>query len=138
MSDDWFSEKLAPYGDFEDGCHPEEAQAMKNYLRHGTTATEAARAITHPIVTAENPREDLVRLWDLLMDALLELPAEHTESLLELLKAIENLPEPDFTAVDKTKRLYEDEKLWRGPQGFGHLWSDLHQAACWREEAAGD
>ncbi|KAL2284866.1 hypothetical protein FJTKL_08686 [Diaporthe vaccinii] len=103
MSDDWFSSKLAPDGAVEDGCHPEEAQAMKYDLRQETTATEAARAITHPIVAADNPREDLARLWGFLMDSLLELPAEHTGPLSELLKAIENLPEPDFTAIDESQ-----------------------------------
>lgn len=134
MSDSWFSFKLAPDGAVEDGCHPEEAQAMKCYLRQETTATEAARATTHPIVTADNPGEDLARLWGFLMDSLLELPAEHAESLLELLKAIEKLPEPDFTAIDGSKRPYE--KLWRGLPGFGHLWSDSYQSGSWRRTAA--
>ncbi|KAG8169872.1 hypothetical protein KVR01_000617 [Diaporthe batatas] len=134
MSDDWFSFKLAPDGDVEDGCHPEEAQAMKEYLRQNTTAAEAARAITHPIVTADNPRHDLARLWAFLMDSLVELPAEHTGSLLELLKAIENLPEPDFTPIDESKR--PSEKLWKGLPGFGHLWSDSYQSGSWRNEAA--
>lgn len=134
MSDNWYSYKLAPGGDVEDGCHPEEAQAMKFYLRQRMTATEAARAITNPIVTAENPREDLARLWGFLMDSFLELPTDHTESLLELVKAIENLPEPDFTAVDKEKR--PSQRLWRGLGGFGHLWADSYQSGCWKDTAA--
>lgn len=134
MSDEWFSSKLAPDGDVEDGCHPEEAQAMKCYLRQETTASEAAQAVTHPIVTADNPREDLSRLWGFLMDSLLELSAEHTGSLLELLKAIENLSEPDFTAIDESQR--PCEKLWRGLPGFGNLWSDSYQSGSWRRAAA--
>ncbi|KAK1982472.1 hypothetical protein LZ30DRAFT_749311 [Colletotrichum cereale] len=105
MSNDWFSSKLAPDGDVEDGCHPQEAQAIKGYLHQKTTAAEAARAITHP---------------GFLLDSLLELPAEHIESLLELLKAIKNLTEPDFTAVEESKRT--SEKLWRGLPGLGNLW----------------
>lgn len=135
MSDEWFSSKLAPDGDVEDGCHPEEAQAMKYYLRRQTTAAEAARAIAHPIVTADNPGDDLCRLWGFLMDSLLELPAEHTDSLLELLKAIENLPEPDLTAIGESKR--PREKLWRGLPDFGNLWSDSYQSGSWRRTAAG-
>lgn len=134
MSDDWFSSKLAPDGTIEDGCHPQEAQAMKDYLHQKKTTTEAAQAITHPVVTAENPREDLARLWGFLMDSLVELPAEHIDSLLELLKAIENLPEPDFTATDESKR--PSEKLWRGLPGFGNLWADSYQSGSWRRAAA--
>lgn len=134
MSDDWFSYKLAPDGDVEDGCHPEEAQVMRSYLREGMTATEAARAITNPIVIAENPREDLARLWGFLMDSFLELPTAHTEPLLKLVKAIEALPEPDFTAVGEEKR--PSEKLWRGLNGFGHLWADSYRSGCWKDTAA--
>ncbi|KKY34674.1 hypothetical protein UCDDA912_g05336 [Diaporthe ampelina] len=134
MSDDWFSSKLAPDGAVEDGCHPQEAQAMKDYLHRITTAAEAARAITHPVATADNPGEDLARLWGFLMDSLVELPAGHIESLLELLEAIETLPEPDFTAVDESKR--PPEKLWRGLPGLGHLWADSYQSGSWRKAAA--
>lgn len=56
--------------------------------------------------------------------------------IIRTAQAIENLPEPDFTVVDKRKRPYEEEKLWRGLQGFGHLWSDSYQAGSWRETAA--
>lgn len=133
MSDAWFSYKLAPDGDVEDGCHPEEAQAMKYYLRQRMTAAEAARAITNPIITADNPREDLARLWGFLMDSFVELPIAHTEPLLKLAKAVESLPEPDFAAVDEEK--WPSEKLWRGLNGFGHLWADSYQSGCWKDTA---
>lgn len=134
MSDDWFSSKLAPDGALEDGCHPQEAQAMKDYLHQKTTAAEAAQAITHRMVTADNPGADLARLWGFLMDSLLELPSEHIESLAELLEAIENLAEPDFKAVDERRRT--SEKLWRGLPGFGNLWADSYQSGSWRKAAA--
>ncbi|KAL0941704.1 uncharacterized protein CTRU02_204467 [Colletotrichum truncatum] len=133
MSDDWFSSKLAPDGVVEDGCHPQEAQAMKDYLHQKTTAADAARAITNPIVYSDNPREELVRLWGFLMDSLLELPSEYIELLLELLKAIENLAEDDFTAVDENKQT--SEKLWKGLPGFGNLWADSYQSGSWRKAA---
>ncbi|KAI8166263.1 hypothetical protein K4K49_013232 [Colletotrichum sp. SAR 10_70] len=133
MSDNWFSSKLAPDGDIEDGCHPQEAQAMKDYLHQKTNAAEAAQAITNPVATAENPGEDLVRLWGFLMDSLVELPAEHIEALVELLKAIENLSEPDFKALDESKR--PSEKLWKGLPGFGNLWADSYQSGSWRKAA---
>lgn len=129
MSDYWFSYKLAPDGGTEDGCHPDEAQALKDYLVHEANAAEAAHAITHAIAVAANPGEDLVRLWALLMDALMELPKQHIIPLVELLKAIENLPEPVFTAKESN---WPHEKLWKGLPGFGHLWSDMHRSKEWR------
>lgn len=134
LSDDWFTYKLAPDGDVEDGCHPDEAHALKDYLRLKTTATEAAKAITRPLLTCDDPREDLVRLWSLLMDALIELPAEHMEPLIALLAAIEDLPEPDFSAVQDDKQ--PKEKLWKGLAGFGHLWADSYQSGSWRATAS--
>jgi len=134
MADDWFAYKLAPDGDVEDGCHPDEAQALKDYLRRKTTAPDAARAITRPLVTCDDPREDLVRLWALLMDAFVELPSEHMERLIALVAAIEALPEPDFRAVDADKQ--PQEKLWKGLAGFGHLWADSYQSGSWRAFAS--
>ena len=125
MSDDWFAQKLEPYGkgNPEDGCHPAEAQALKDYLRHQASASEAARAITLPIEQSEDPDNDLPRLYGFIMDALIELPEENLDSLVELVKSIEQLPEPDFDAVDESKRPTHG-RLWRGLPGFGHLYSD--------------
>ncbi|XPS68816.1 hypothetical protein M3J09_001097 [Ascochyta lentis] len=129
MFDTWFSYKLAPDGDLEDGCHPEEAQALKDYLRQKTTTAEAAQAITRPTVTAENPREDFARLWGFLMDALMELPRQYIEALIALLRAIEDLPTPELTATASNEPVVE---LWRGLPGFGHLWSDMCRTGNWR------
>jgi hypothetical protein len=133
MSEEWFSDKVAPEGKVEDGCHPQEAKALRDFLHRRTTANEAAQAITQPIENADNPREDLARLFAFTMDALLELPSEHTKSLITLLKAIEARPEPDFATIEESKR--PSEKLWKGLLGFGHLWSDLHQSSSWRSNA---
>ena len=62
MSDDWFAWNIAPDGDIEDGCYPQEAQALKDYLGQDTTSTDAVQAITRPIATATNPKEHLHRL----------------------------------------------------------------------------
>ncbi|KAI1639198.1 hypothetical protein F4809DRAFT_175825 [Biscogniauxia mediterranea] len=134
MSDAWFSNKLAPDGDVEDGCHPDEAEALKQYLRGETTAEAAARAISQPIANASNPREDVSRLWDLLIDALLELPADKLEPLITLIQALENLPEPDMAGVEERKRPAHG-RLWRGLPGFGHLYADIHQSGDWRAAA---
>lgn len=134
MSDDWFSSKIAPNGDVEDGCHPEEAKALKDYLRRNTSTTQAAQALTRPVVTGESPRDDLPGLYGLLMDALVELPSEHIEPLLALIKAIENLPEPDFTAVEERKRPHE--KLWKGLPNFGNHWYDVgYRSGSWKMDA---
>ena len=96
---------------------------LKNYLRHQASASEAARAITLPIEQSEDPDNDLPRLYGFIMDALIELPEENLDSLVELVKSIEQLPEPDFDAVDESKRPTHG-RLWRGLPGFGHLYSD--------------
>jgi hypothetical protein len=131
MSEEWFSHKLAPDGETEDSCHPEEAQALKDYLQQETTVKVAARAITRPIESASNPGEDLHRLYALLIDALIELPSSETPSLIGLIQAIEDLPEPDMSAIKKSK-LPAHGVLWRGLPGFGHLYADLHQSSSWR------
>ncbi|XP_014553931.1 hypothetical protein COCVIDRAFT_106257 [Bipolaris victoriae FI3] len=119
MSDDWFSSKLAP----EQENHPEEK----------ITATEAAQTITQPVVTSEFPTKDLARLHVLLLDALVELP-DHTEPLLALLQAIENLPEPDFTAVQPDKRPHE--KFWKGLPNFANQWYDIsYRSGSWKMDA---
>ncbi|KAF6809033.1 hypothetical protein CMUS01_13768 [Colletotrichum musicola] len=121
MSDEWFTSKLFPYGNgsTEDGCRASEAQALKDYLRKKTTAAEAARAITqqidHSITAEDNLNEELPRLWGLLQDALWELPEENIEPLIELLKAIEELPKPDISALERRKQ--PEEALWKGLSG---------------------
>ena len=72
MSDGWSAYGLAPDGDIENCCNPEEAGALKAYLGQRTTTTEAAQAIISPIMATDYPREDRVCLWTLLVDALLE------------------------------------------------------------------
>lgn len=145
MSDAWFNEKTAPYGDAgepcypdedgyyrdQDGCHPVEAQALKDYCHMKINATEAARAITRPIEDAKDPGGNLYRLWGLLIDALVELPATQVPALIQLLGAIQQLPEPDLAGrPDKKKPAYGC--LWRGLSNFGHMWADEHRQDHWR------
>ena len=126
MSDSWFSEKIAPDGVEEDGCHPLEAQALKDYVRHKTNASEAAVAITRPIETDPNPRSHLYRLWGLLSDALMELSSSQTAALVQLMGAIQQLPGSGPDA------------LWRNLPGFGHQWADERRSFDWsRSLAAG-
>ncbi|KAL9115473.1 MAG: hypothetical protein Q9227_000794 [Pyrenula ochraceoflavens] len=132
MSDAWFAHKLAPDGDIEDGVHPNEAQALKQLLRNQISLQAAAVAITKPIETSSNPNLDLARLWGFMADALIELPAENVGLLLALLQAIENLPQPDFSKVEKAN-LPAHGALWRGLPGFGHHFADAYQSDEWRK-----
>lgn len=132
--EEWLAFQLAPDGDVEDGCHPDEAQALKDYLRNKTTASEAAEAITHPVRTADYSEDDLSRLWGFLDIALVELPKDHLSKMIELLQAIEKLPEPDSTAVGDDSKPPR-EKIWKGLTGFGHMWFDAYQNGCWIENA---
>ncbi|KAH6851587.1 hypothetical protein BKA58DRAFT_370966 [Alternaria rosae] len=129
MSDNWFTSKLDP----EMENHPEEVLALKDYLRRKTTATEAAQTITRPVITSNSPKDDLACLQGLLHDALLELPA-YTEQLLSLLQVIENLPEPNFTAVEPSQR--PGEKLWKGLPHFANLWYEIgYRSGSWKMDA---
>ncbi|KAK7963335.1 hypothetical protein PG988_010309 [Apiospora saccharicola] len=117
MSDAWFEFAIAPDGDTTDGCHPEEAHALKSYLRGHMTAKQAAEAITKPIAACPDPDDDLDRLYGLLENALMELPAQDMTRVLDLIGAIEHLPAPDHSTVPHGI-------LWRELPGFGHQWSD--------------
>ncbi|KAI1122960.1 hypothetical protein F5Y10DRAFT_286601 [Nemania abortiva] len=123
MSDAWFAHKLAPDGDTTDGCHPDEAQALKSYLSGSSTSSQAAQAITKPILQSPDPNGDLPRLWSLIADALLELPPPTVLSLIALIRAIEALPPPDFSSLSEANRPAHGQ-LWRTLPGFGHLWAD--------------
>lgn len=135
MSDAWFNEKIVPDGVAEDGCHPDEAQALKDYCHKRTNANEAAQAITQPIEGSKDPGANLWRLWSLLIDALVEPPPTQTPALIQLLAAIQQLPEPDLTGR-LTENTPADGHLWRNLPGFGHMWADVHKRDNWRETLA--
>ena len=135
MSDSWFNGNIAPDGVAEDGCHPNEAQALKDYYHKKTNAKEAAQAITRPIEESKDPGANLYRLWGLLVDALVELPTTQIPALIQLLDAIQQLPEPDLT--DRlTENTPADGFLWRKLPGFGHMWADGHKRDDWRRTLA--
>jgi hypothetical protein len=52
---------------------------------------------------------------------------------MALIHAIENLLEPDFSAVEKHNRPYD--KPWSGLGGFGHMCSDVYQSSSWKTNA---
>lgn len=127
MSDAWFTWPLAPDGNPEDGCHSQEAAALKDYISSTTITPEAAaRNITLPVAnepeTAHKGQssDNLYRLWTLIIDGLTDLP-EHRGKIIQLLQAIQNLPLSNGR---------EDEAIgkqiqWADLPNFGHLWSDL-------------
>ncbi|KAL8704297.1 MAG: hypothetical protein Q9225_008091, partial [Loekoesia sp. 1 TL-2023] len=135
MSDAWFKEQIAPDGVAEDGCHPDEAQALQSYLNNKTTAQETAHAITQPILSSDLPDENLHRLWNLLQDALIELPATYIQPLIDLLHAIQDLPDPDLTSnPTEETRPPKDAFTWKGLPDFGHLWADIYKQDNWRND----
>lgn len=141
MSDSWFKWHIAPDDNPADGCDPQEASALKDYLRSTIiTAEEAARAIVLPIEDGSNPDDDglskenaepeFYRLWNLIIDALKALP-EHRIKIIGLLKAIQNLP----PTVHSTSQSQGHDIHWANLPGFGHLWSDLKVSGNWRRSA---
>ena len=139
MSEAWFNWHLAPEGDPEDGCHSQEAAALKDYIHSVTiTAETTARKITLPvtnelkIVRRGQESKVLVRLWSLLIDALTDLP-EHRHKVIRLLQAIQRLPAPaDDGHEDQEKQLQ-----WADLPGFALLWSDLVVSGEWRNNVHG-
>jgi hypothetical protein len=148
MSDAWFIEKIAPDGVPEDGCHPDEASALKAFLNKQTSAPEAAHAITRAIEASAKPSDNLYRLWGLLIDALVELPDTQTPALVSLLDAIQRLPEPADSAGRRRGAITDDDTpadaddddddgfLWRVLPNFGHMWADEHKRDDWRDTLA--
>ena len=127
MSETWFKDQIAPDGDAEDGCHPDEAHSLQSYLNGRITTQEAARAITRPLLSADKPAADQTRLWNLLQDALVDLSADSVPRLIDLLHAIEDLPDPDFSSKPTGNASQSSQFTWKGLPNFGHLWSDVHK-----------
>lgn len=134
MSDAWFKEQVAPPEDPEDGCHPEEAQALQKYFDKKTTAKEAARAIVQPILTSEDAGTNLNRLWNLLQTALVDLPASYILPVIDLLKEIQDLPDPDPKSKSTDAANAGKAPTWKGLPGFGNLWADVYKQDNWRNE----
>lgn len=62
MSQAWYDNAIAPDGDPEDGCRPEEAQALRLYLDNRINIVEATRLMTEPTESSEDPGDDLPNL----------------------------------------------------------------------------
>ncbi|KAF7502768.1 hypothetical protein GJ744_005185 [Endocarpon pusillum] len=70
-----FDQKMVPDDAPEDGCHPDEVQALQDYYHKRTSTNEAAKVIRRPVEYSRDPYGNLYRLWALLVDALVKLPA---------------------------------------------------------------
>lgn len=134
MVEDWFKKQIDSDGVGDDGCHPDEAQALQSYINSRTTPQEAAHAITQPLLSSPDPATNLNRLWNLLQDALIELPATYTLPLINLLQAIQDLPDPDLTSRPTEAAHPARGFTWKGLPGFGHLWADVHKQDNWRND----
>ncbi|KAL9593350.1 MAG: hypothetical protein Q9219_007592 [cf. Caloplaca sp. 3 TL-2023] len=134
MSEAWFREQIAPNGVIEDGCHPDEARTLQSYLNNQIDPRDAAHAIIQPILSSNDPGANLHRLWNLLQDALVELSAAYVLPLINLLKAIQDLPDPDLTTESNSTAttLPKSSFTWKGLPQFGHLWADVHKQDDWR------
>lgn len=134
MSDTWFKAQIAPDGVAEDGCHPDEAEALQSYLNNKINTQDTAHAITRPILSSDDPGADIHRLWNLLQDALIELPATHIPPLVNLLQAIQDLPDPEVTSKPSNIAPQKGGFTWKGLPNFGHLWADVHKQDNWHND----
>ncbi|SMR53991.1 unnamed protein product [Zymoseptoria tritici ST99CH_1A5] len=114
----WFDERIASTASAlaaGDGCHPDEAEALAQYLSGSITTDEAAINITAPILAEADPPQECYRLWGLLCDALVELSEEECQKTIDLLLAIRNLPSSSTALV------------WSQLPGFASMWDTLHR-----------
>ncbi|CZT20088.1 uncharacterized protein RCC_05945 [Ramularia collo-cygni] len=100
-----------------DGNHPDEIDAMRKFLVGTLTAHDAAAAIIHSITLEDDPPHEVYRLWGLLAATLVELGREVGRKSLDLLAAIQQLP--DATTPTGTIK-------WSDLPGFGNMWYDSH------------
>lgn len=113
----WFESKAAPTAEAVaagDGCHPDEAQALADYLNGAVSIHEAAKRITSPILAEADPPQETYRLWGLLCEALVELNDEERHKTLDLLSAIQSLPSSSALA-------------WSRLTGFASMWDTLYR-----------
>lgn len=126
MSQAWYDKAIAPNDDPEDGCRPEEAQALRLHLEDEIDVAEAARLITKPTVSSEDPGADLQDLWALLQDALIELPNSQ-QKIVHLLSIIRSLPEFDLDSHGKKRSGLPRSpscSLWHDLPSFANDWYD--------------
>ncbi|USW54068.1 hypothetical protein Slin15195_G073870 [Septoria linicola] len=113
----WFEPKIAHTTqalEAGDGCHPDEAKALSDYLNGTIDSPEAAREFTAPVLSDANPPQQLYRIWALLSESLVELTAEERHKTLDLMSAVQALP--PSSGVD-----------WSDLTGFASMWDTLYR-----------
>lgn len=138
MSSSWYAHKIAPDGVGEDGCHPDTAQYLREYLRGTLSPSSAAYKITRRVagaVSASSPphkvpvaSDHFANLWAFLGDASMELETDDMSKIIVLLQAIQEVSEPEATR----KASYLWPRLW----GFGDMWGDELRKMDWRDLVA--
>ena len=98
-----------------DGCHPDEAQALSDYLYGKFNEQEATKKITAAIINETSPSQETYRLWGLLSEALVELSDRDQQKTLDLLAKIRTLPPAS-------------DIQWAHLPGFGSMWCDLYKS----------
>lgn len=131
MTSAWYNEKIAPDGNVEDGCHPDEARALEEFLSGRLNTKDAAYHITRPVARSNRPYDSVQSLWALLRDALLELPRPMLElplpsmsKVIGLLQAIQEMPETEANT--------KVADMWPHLNFFGSEWSDEMRKEEWR------
>jgi hypothetical protein len=114
----WFDSNMAYTADemyAGDGCHPDEAQALSDYLRGNLTEAEAAKRIIAATVNETSPSQETYRLWVLLSEALVELSDRNQQKTLDLIAQIQALsPASDIQRAHLP--------------AFASMWYDLNKA----------
>jgi hypothetical protein len=98
-----------------DGCHPDEAQALSDYLHGKFNEQETAERITAAIINETSPSQETYRLWGLLSEALVELSDRDQHKTLDLLAEIRTLPPTS-------------DIQWTQLPGFSSMWYDLYKS----------
>lgn len=115
--DTWFEGKIADTLEAArngDGCHPDEANALNDYLTGLVSARETARIITAPILVEKDPPQYLFRLWSQISEAMVELDEDDRRKIIDLLSRIKDLK--PMTGV-----------AWAELKGFASMWFDLYR-----------
>jgi hypothetical protein len=128
MSSAWYDEAVAPDGNFEDGCRPEEAQALRLYLDNKIEVQKDARLITMPTECSQDPGADLPNLWGVLQDALIESP-DSQPKIVYLLQSMRELPIFDLDSFGKKRSgplKNPSSSLWHDLPSFANQWYDTN------------
>ena len=131
----WFDAPLSNYRGKSESLKSiltEEIAALQAFYLYQTSPDKAAQAITRPISNSFIPdlgtySDEIValcKLWEVLVNALIEWPPSRTPDLVALLTAISNIP--DY--IHRGEATNDDGRplTWNGLPYFTMLWRDAH------------